>query len=476
MCAMHSLSRTLASLVCLAFLALASLTARPLTLSPQGPAARTAAPDAATFLAKVDEYMQAQVRVNRFSGTILLARQGKPVVSRGYGWANAEWQIPASPQTKYRLGSITKQFTSMAVMQLAERGKIKTEESICVYLSPCPDSWKPVTVHHLLTHTSGIPSYTNSPDYVKKMMIPSTVDEMVGRFRDLPLEFEPGSRFKYNNSGYFLLGVIIERTAGQPYEDVLRGQIFEPLGMKDTGYDHSDVVLPRRAAGYAKNGNALVNAAALDMLQPYSAGALYSTAEDLLKWDQALYTTTLLPEAAKTVMFTPFKDGYAYGWSVRGPAPATFGRRMVEHGGGINGFSTMITRVPDEQVTSIVLANVQQAPAGRVARDLLAMYFGEAYELPVIRVVAAVDPKVYDTYVGEYQITPTFALKVTRDGDRLMTQATGQPPVEVFPESTTRFFLKVVDAQITFVTGEDGRVTHLILRQNGVEQKGLRIK
>ena len=264
---------------------------------------------------------------------------------------------------------------------------------------------------------------------------------------------------------------MLEKVTGHRYEQVLRDQIFTPLGMQDSGYDSPDRLLPLRASGYSRQGSDLTNAPYLDMVQPFAAGALYSTVEDLLKWDQALYTERLLPSAARTAMFTPFKSDYAYGWQAPPPSPQTFGRRQVAHGGGINGFSTMIIRLPEENITSIVLSNVQQAQTGRIARDLLAILFGQPYQAAVARTVANVDPKVYDSYVGKYPLSPAFILTVTREGDRLMTQATGQPKLEIFPESETKFFLKVVDAQITFVKDERGVVTHLILHQGGKDQK-----
>jgi D-alanyl-D-alanine carboxypeptidase len=447
-----------------------------LTTAPGAQVATAPAlPSDATIVQRVDAYMQTEIRVNGFSGTILLARKGAPIVAKGYGPANAEWDIPNTPRTRFRLGSITKQFTSMVVMQLQQQGKLKVQDPICQYLTPCPDAWKPITIHHLLTHTSGIPSYTSSPSYMATMMVPKTVDQMVAGFRDLPLEFEPGSQFKYNNSGYFLLGVLLEGVTGHPYERVLRDQIFTPLGMRDSGYDSPTRILPMRASGYSRQGSELTNAPYLDMVQPFAAGALYSTVEDLLTWDQALYTEQLLPNAARSAMFTPFKNDYAYGWQVPTPSPQTFGRRQVAHGGGINGFSTMIIRLPEENITSIVLSNVQQASTGRIARDLLAILFGEPTAVnnavAAARTVAKVDPKVYDAYVGQYPLAPTFILTITREGDRLMTQATGQPKFEIFPESETTFFLKVVDAQITFVKDDRGTVTHLILHQGGRDQK-----
>lgn len=459
------------SRVALLFLALVATVA--VAQGPVTPAANKADP---AVPGRVEEYMRAQVRVNRFSGSVLLAQHGTPVISRGYGWANAEWEVPNTPQTKFRIGSITKQFTSMVVMQLQEQGKLKVQDPICQYLSPCPVAWKPVTVHHLLTHTSGIPSYTGLSNVMKTNMMPRTAEELVATFRDLPLEFEVGSQFKYNNSGYFLLGLIIEKIAGRKYDVVLREQIFDPLGMKDSGYDTPEVILPRRATGYAQRGAATINAPYLDMMTPYAAGALYSTVEDLLKWDQALYTDTLLPSAARDAMFTAFKGGYAYGWTIRPASPETFGHRQIAHGGGINGFSSMFVRLPDDNITAIVLANTTPTNTGRLARDLLAILLGEKYETPVERTVAKIDPKIYDAYTGEYQLTPAFSIVITREGNQIMAQATGQQKLELVPESETKFFLRVVDAQVTFVKDGQGSVTHLILHQGGKDQKGLKIK
>lgn len=332
--------------------------------------------------ARIDDYMAAQRRVNEFSGVILLARDGVPLFQKAYGWANAEWQIANSPQTRFRIGSVTKQFTSMAIMQLQQQGKLAVQDPICRYLVPCPAAWMPITVHHLLTHTSGIPSFTNLPSYRQTMMLPRTAAEMVAVFRDLPLEFEPGSQFKYDNSGYYLLGMIIEKASGRKYQDVLQAQIFDPLGMKDTGYDHAETIVPRRASGYSGRGDRMVNAAPIDMSQPYAAGALYSTVGDLLIWDQALYTDRLLPAPARAAMFTPFRQEYAYGWMVRAASPANFGHRLVEHSGGINGFTAMLVRLPDDRVTSIALCNNATSPCAQAAHDIVNLYFRQPVTFP----------------------------------------------------------------------------------------------
>jgi CubicO group peptidase (beta-lactamase class C family) len=390
--------------------------------TPQQTVAPSSAPlwDTAKLEAKLDELMAGHAATNGFSGSVLVASQGKPLVSKGYGYANAEWQIPNSPQTKFRIGSLTKQFTAMLVMQLREQGRITLEESICVRIEPCPAAWKPVTVHHLLTHTSGIPTYTALPEWRAVMAVPRTTEQIVALFRDLPLQWIPGERYAYNNSGYFLLGVVLEKITGKKYEQLLQEMILGPLRMTDTGYDWPHTVIPRRASGY--RGRApLTNAPAIDMQHPYAAGAMYSTVEDLLKWDQALYAETLVPAAAKTIMWTPFLNGYAYGWNIVEPSAQTGGHRLMLHGGGINGFSAHIIRQPDARVTVIVLSNNENASAGAVARDLLALYYGRPYTVPSPKAAAAtivpINPALLEAYAGRYELGPGTVVTITRNED-----------------------------------------------------------
>jgi|DewCreStandDraft_5_1066085.scaffolds.fasta_scaffold00029_124 CubicO group peptidase (beta-lactamase class C family) len=423
---------------------------------------------------KIDEYMNAHVRVNRFSGAILVAREGKVLLSKGYGWANAEHEVPNTPQTKFRLGSITKQFTAMAILLLEERGRLKVHDPICTYVPNCPEAWREITIHHLLTHTSGIPNFTNFPDYAKTQCLPepSPPASTLERFRDKPLDFPPGERMSYSNSGYIVLGYILEKVAGESYEAFLRKNIFEPLKMVNTGYDTNRQILKHRASGYTWQGDALINAAYIDMTIPHAAGALYSTVEDLYLWDQALYTERLVSKTSLEKMFTPFKDDYAYGWIVT----THLGRKVIGHGGRINGFSTFLARYPDDKVLVVVLSNLESAPSGRIARDLAAIVFGEPYGLPRERVAITLDPKIYDAYVGQYELAPNLLLTITKAGDRLMLHVGGQPPIELLPESETKFFLRIVDAQITFVKNERGEVTHLLLHQDGRTQPAKRIR
>jgi CubicO group peptidase (beta-lactamase class C family) len=327
---------------------------------------------------KLDEYMTALTKLGQFGGSVLVARDGRVLLSKGYGLANAEWDIPNTPTTKFRLGSIAKQFTAMAIMQLDEKGKLKVEDPVCKYVPECPESWRKIAIHHLLTHTSGIPSFTSFPDYIPTLSQPSLVSKTVERFKAKTLDFEPGTKFAYSNSGYVLLGYILEKVSEQDFSEYLDQNIFGPLKMQNSGYDSFGAVLKQRASGYMRRAGKLANALYIDMTIPHAAGALYSTVEDLYLWDQALYSEKLVSRPSLKRIFTPFKDDYAYGWFVT----KRFNRKLINHGGGINGFSTMIDRYPDDKAAVIVLSNVEGSAVGPAARALAAIIFGEKYEMP----------------------------------------------------------------------------------------------
>jgi CubicO group peptidase (beta-lactamase class C family) len=311
-------------------------------------------------------------------GTVLMAKDGKALFAKGYGHANLEHEVPNAARTKFRLGSITKQFAALGIMQLQERGKLKVTDSICKYVENCPDHWNPVTIHHLLSHTSGIWNFTSSPDYIKQWMLDSPPAKTMERFRDRPLEFEPGSKMSYSNSGYILLAFILEKASGTAWEEYLRKNIFDPAGMNDSGHDTHSAILKHRATGYWFQGGEVRNSAYHDMSIPIGGGDLYSTVEDLLRWDQALYTEKLATRQSLDAMFTPVLNDYGYGWRI----DRQFGRKRISHGGGINGFSTYISRFPEEKALVVVLANYQNAPTGPIARDLAAILFGKKYEIP----------------------------------------------------------------------------------------------
>lgn len=431
----------------------------------------SAAAAAQDMARQVDEYVNRYVKNNQFSGAVLVAKGGKVVLSKGYGMANYELDVANVAQTKFRLGSITKQFTAMAILQLQEKGLLSVDDPITKYFPDYKIAEK-VTIHHLLSHTSGIHNFTNDPEYGQTMTLPSPIEKTIARFKDKPLDFAPGEKWDYSNSGYILLGAIIEKVSGKSYEEYLKENIFQPLGMTNTGYDHSDVILKNRAAGYQMSKGKMVNASYLDMSIPHAAGALYSNVEDLYLWDRALYTEKLVKKATLEKIFTPVKNDYGYGWAIENQK----GHKRISHNGGINGFGTQINRYVGDDVCVIVLSNLVPSPVGKIANDLGSIAFGETPELAKERKEIKVDPKTYDAYVGRYELAPAFVLTIIKDGDRLFAQATGQGRNEIFPESEKDYFLKVVDAQITFVKNDKGEVTQLILHQGGSDRPAPKIK
>jgi len=422
----------------------------------------------------MDQIVQSYVADHHFMGTVLVARGSQVLFSKGYGSANLEWNVPNSPGTKFRLGSVTKQFTAASILLLEERGKLSVNDPVKKYLPDAPRAWDKITIFNLLTHTSGIPNFTNFPDYAKIEPFATTPAELVARFRDKPLDFEPGEKWSYSNSGYVLLSYLIEKVTGDSYEKFVRENIFTPLGMKDSGYDSNSTVISHRAAGYVYRNNALENAGFVHMSIPQGAGALYSTTEDLLKWEQGLFGGKVIQASSLERMITPYKNNYAFGLQVETAA----GHKVIEHGGGIEGFNTELEYYPEDKLTVVVLRNVNAPgpPPTEIANKLAVLARGESVTLQSERKEITVDPRILNRYVGAYQFpSPPIpnppagpAMLITLEGDRLVSKLGNQPPVPIFAESDTKFFAKVVDAQIEFpkVDGE-GKASRLILHQGG---------
>lgn len=336
--------------------------------------------------AKIDELMKAYNSYRQFNGAVLVAENGKVIFKKGYGMANMEWNIPIETDTKFRLGSITKQFTSMLILQLVQEGKIKLEGKLTDYLPDYrKDTGDRITIHQLLNHTSGIPSYTGLPNFFQEISRnPYSVSDFVKKYASGDLEFEPGAKMNYNNSGYFLLGAIVERVTGKTYEQALKDRIFDPVGMKNTGYDHHAAILAKRAAAYEKRPGGYINAPYLDMSLPYAAGSLYSTVEDLYLWDQALYTEKLLSPQLKELMYKPGLSNYAYGWVVRKAPLGAQGEQVtiIEHGGGINGFNALISRMPENKNLIVLLNNTGGTKLGEMSQKIAGVLYGKPYNAP----------------------------------------------------------------------------------------------
>lgn len=339
------------------------------------PAARQALPAATSLEARADTVVAAAMKEVSIPGvSIAVARRGRTLVAKGYGSANVELEVPATVSTVYRIGSITKQFTAAAVMRLVEAGKITLDDPIEKYLPDFPTSGRRITIHHLLTHTSGIKSYTGlGPKFWDVSRLDYPHDKLLALFKDEPTDFQPGEKFLYNNSGYYLLGMILEKVTGETYGAHMKKTLFEPLGLTSTLYCDNEPIVKHRAAGYEVKSGIVMNASALSMKPPFSAGALCSSVTDLVAWTSALMDGKVVSRASLDQMTTPatLNDGkpttYGFGLGISDRD----GQKMIAHGGGINGFTSHLAYLPGSGTTVVVLTNHGGGKPVAIANELL---------------------------------------------------------------------------------------------------------
>ncbi|HEY8742765.1 MAG TPA: serine hydrolase domain-containing protein, partial [Chloroflexota bacterium] len=395
---------------------------------------------------------------------VIVVREGQVLLRTGYGLANLELQVPVAPHMVFRLGSITKQFTALAILMLLEAGKLALDEPLTTLLPEYPAPSHVVTVEHLLTHTSGIKNLTSMPELVPLWRKDMTLPELIDLFKDLPLEFTPGDRYAYSNSGYLLLGAIIERLSGVSYEQFLRERIFEPLGMVHTAYDHTERIVAGRVSGYQKGKDGLENAPYLSMTQPHAAGALMSSVDDLALWDAALYTERLVRQATLQRAFTPYllangvSTGYGYGWGITSHE----GHPIIEHSGGIHGFLSDAKRLPADRLFVAVLMNsmLGNPPPDFPAMQIAAAALGLPYQQPA---TLSLEPALLQRYEGVYQDQEGEHEERTvrcKDDHLALGSAQGGE-ADLFPLSAEAFFFKHSFARVTFHLDAAGTVQSL---------------
>ena len=408
----------------------------------------------------LEKYMQAEASIKGFSGAVLVMKQNKVVLEKGYGYADMEWNIANTPKAKFRIGSITKQFTATCILQLVEQGKLKLDDKLSKFIPDFPKG-DSVTIHMLLNHTSGIASYTDQPEFLSVARLTLGKDSMISFFEKKPYNFSPGTKYLYNNSGYFLLGYIIEKVSGQSYNDYLSAHVLDKLGMNNTGIDKLDSVLPMRARGYSRIGKKTMNADFISMDWPFSAGVIYSTVEDLYKWDRALYGNSVLSNTSKQKMFTPGKSNYGYGIII----DSLENHFRIWHNGGIPGFSSNISRFPNDDLCIIVLSN-NQSNVDFISIALADILFDSPVEIPYEHKEVKIDPALLDRYVGKYSAFMTLQF-IKKDG-KLYRHRDGTPDIELKPESNTKFFYADdSDRQIEFETDQAGKVVKVWFINSG---------
>jgi len=356
-----------------ALIRIVSLTTAPLALAlmPGAALAQTTQELAAT-IAPVAES-------GAFMGAALVVKGDEVLLDQAWGDANLEWNIPHTTDTIFRIGSVTKQFTAVSILLLQEQGKLDLDDPIAKHFPGAPDAWQAITLRNLMRHTSGVPDVTRLAGFGRISTTAISQDDLIAMFKDLPLEFEPGSKWSYSNSGYIVLARVIENVSGMPYAQFLKTNLFDPIGMPSTGVDVNARILPKRAAGYTPSQNGPVNAPYINMNIPLGGGSLYSTTHDLHKWQRALFGGSVLSASSLAEFVDPYpqqavgEDRYAHGIIVEDDADG----RSYWHGGGIEGFNAWLGYDPDKAITVVVLANINGGAPSRLGRQLMVQARGE---------------------------------------------------------------------------------------------------
>jgi CubicO group peptidase (beta-lactamase class C family) len=340
---------------------------------------------------------------------------------------------------------------------------------IKTYFPDAPATWNKITIFHLLTHSSGIPDFTNFPEFDSFQLLPSTALKTMQTFQDKVLDFQPGERVSYSSSGYIVLGALIEKISGKSYEGFVQDNIFSPLKMNNSGYDSNAKIIPQRAIGYVPSADGVANATHIDMSVPFSAGALYSTTEDLLRWEKALFGKKILSAAALKKMIAPYKEDYAMGLFIS----HNKGSSIIQHGGDIQGFNTQLTYYVDKKITVVVLANINSYAVNDIANSLGEIAQGIKAQERVVPKEITLSAATLKKYLGSYELEPSVNILITLEGNHLMSQLSNQDmgAVPLFAETDTRFFVKTFYAQIDFAENQNHVVTHLVLHQGGNDRK-----
>jgi len=412
----------------------------------------------------VDDFVKAEIQKQHIAGvSIAVIKDGKIVKAEGYGLANIELNVPAKAETVYKIGSVSKQFIASGIMLLIDEGRISLDDKISKFLDGTPETWKDITVRHLLTHTSGI--VREAPGF-DPMKIQNDADVIKTAY-SLPLRFQPGEKWEYCNVGYFTLAEIIRKVTAKPWPDYLKERLFAPLEMNATRTTTMTDLILNRANGYLwKTGNQQ-NAEIYFALRP--SGAFLSTVLDLAKWDAALYTDKLLKQSVREQMWTPVKlingatHPYGFGWELSTRA----GHRVVSHGGSLPGFRAALYRFVNDKLTVVVLTNSDNANPGPIATGIADQYIPG---LIPQRIAVKVNPKIFEAYAGQYQPNPSLVVTVTPEGEKLMMRQGSSEKQELVPESESSFFMPSNrEVTYSFVKDEKGQVTHLVVQREGQE-------
>ncbi len=422
---------------------------------------------------QLDEYLNKYSKIGHFSGSVLVSTKDEVILRKGYGMANYEHDVPNTPSTVFRIASITKQFTAAAILKLQEDSLLSVDDCLKKYISDYPNSEK-ITLHHLLVNTSGIPDTVDIPSLMKSIRLNLPVEMLVDKLGRIPLKFEPGEQFYYSNSGYILLGYIIEKITGMPYEDYLKENLFYKARMSNTGFDNAGNILKHRASGYSLSENGPCNADFFDMSLFFACGCLYSTVEDLYKWHCALSEAILLNKKSIQTMFSPYinynSSHYGYGWYLTD--------RCAYHNGITYGFRSKICRFNEERAVIIVLANNDFVSIDTLVNGLESILFEKEYESLIEPQIKDIDNRIYSIYTGTYKREDLSReiFSVVNENGRLFVKYYSylkRMKIEIFPElilpDYDNYLAVDMDLKVSFKKQEDGSIKHAVMKLDNEE-------
>ena len=415
------------------------------------------------YTTKIDSLINQAVSLKRFNGTVLVSKNGKIIFEKGYGYQDIQNKIENTPNTIFQVGSMTKQFTASVILKLAELHKLSLDDKISKYF-PNIKRGDEITIKNFLTHTSGLSEIFRDPLFIKEnKQIPISKEKLLSFFIDKPLYFNPGTQYAYCNSAYILLGLIIEKVSGKPYEQMVRDFILKPLKMTHSGFDFAGLKSKQKALGYIKfSRSESISSMPWDSTATYSAGSLYSTANDLYLWHQGLLNNKVISKESLAKAYTPFMEGYGLGCWI----DTIYQKRVISHGGNIEGFTSYFGRIEEDNVCVILLNNIYNREIESIGTSVLAILYNKPYHFfEEIKLGA----EVLEKYVGEYEINADYHIKITRIDDRLYAQIQDEPTFEIVADKENSFFEKDEDIRIKF--RENPNKTYRLVFYKGLNSK-----
>ena len=428
-----------------------------------------------TISAKLNGYIKSWSQNRHFSGAVLVAKKDKILLREGYGMANDRTKENVKPETPFRIASLTKSFTAMAIMQLAEQKKLNLSDPLSKYLPGYPKG-DSITLFQIVHHTAGIPDFLDFPTYWEKLNDSCTVEEAVAIFKNKPLQFSPGSQWAYSNSGYVMLGFLIEIITKKSLADYFYENIFELLNMKHTGWESARPIETFGATGYYLEGENRRPTQSVNMSVNHGAGALYSTIDDLYKWDRALYTEKLLLKENLERIFTPHLNAYGGGWGIM--THQRFGKYYIFMNGRFSGFTAHISRYPDEDICIIILSNLMDIDPRIMADNLAAITFNQWVVEPLVRNQTTVSKSDLQEYAGKYffeKMEPPLEITISVNAEeQLIRSINGRPDKILIPSSKNSFFYQDYDVDIIFKKDKTGNYNQMVMNLLGIPFLGIR--